>query len=110
MTSVTNALTTIAQPTRQQILRLVWDAERCAGDIAAAMPVTFGAVSQHLHALRDAGLVTMRPDGKRRWYKANREALGPLAAALEAMWSDKLGELKRLAEREQRTINESRQN
>lgn len=100
----------ISQPTRQQILRLIWRSERTAGDIAGALPVTFGAVSQHLGALREAGLVRLRREGRVHWYGANREAFGLLAPALEEMWFGKLGELKRLAELEQRRIDRARTN
>jgi DNA-binding transcriptional ArsR family regulator len=100
----------ISQPTRQQILRLVWRSERTAGDIAAALPVTFGAVSQHLGALRKAGLVRLRRQGRIHWYAAERDAFGLLAPALEQMWFGKLGELKRLAESEQRRIDRATHN
>jgi DNA-binding transcriptional ArsR family regulator len=62
-------------------------------------------VSQHLAVLRDGGLVTVRRDGTRRLYQANREALGPLGQVLEQMWATQLDELATLAEaaeREQR--------
>lgn len=98
-------LAALAEPRRVEILRLVWREERRAGDIAAAMPVSFGAVSQHLSVLRAAGLVTVRRAGRERWYAADHVALGPLAAVLEQMWADKLGELKRLAEAEQRRLD-----
>jgi DNA-binding transcriptional ArsR family regulator len=100
MTFVVSALKVISQRQRERILRLVWDRELTAGDIAARFEVTFGAVSQHLKVLADAGLVAPRRDGRRRWYRARKEALGPLAAALEAMWADRLGQLKALAEAE----------
>lgn len=76
----------------------MWDAERSAGEIAGAFDVTFGAVSQHLGILRRAGLVVLRKDGTRRFYRANREALGPLAAMLEAMWAAEIDRLAALAE------------
>jgi DNA-binding transcriptional ArsR family regulator len=96
---VTELLSIIAEPRRQQILRLVWDGEAAAGAIAEAMPdVTFGAVSQHLRVLRDAGLVDVRRDGRFRRYRANRGALGPLADYLAGMWSDHLVKLKTLSE------------
>lgn len=98
-------LAAIAEPRRVEILRLCWREERRAGDIAAALPVSFGAVSQHLSVLRAAGLVTVRRAGRERWYAADHAALGPLAAVLEQMWADKLGELKRLAEAEQRRLD-----
>jgi DNA-binding transcriptional ArsR family regulator len=88
-----DALQVIGEPRRRAILRLVWDHERRAGDIAREMPVTFGAVSQHLGVLRDAGFVTVRRAGNYRFYRADREALGPLARALEAMWSSSLDRL-----------------
>lgn len=89
---------------RREILRLIWTHERAAGEIARCFKVTFGAVSQHLARLRAAGVVRQRRDGKRLYYMAERQALGPLAAALEAMWADKLGALKKLAEAEQTRI------
>jgi DNA-binding transcriptional ArsR family regulator len=94
-------LAVIAQPSRREILRLVWRRERTAGEIAARMPVTFGAVSQHLRVLREAGLVDVRKDGRLRIYRARREALGAFAAALEEMWTASLDRLKDLAEEEE---------
>lgn len=96
------ALALVLQPTRQSILRLVWGRERSAGDIAARVDVTFGAVSQHLRLLTEAGLVERRKLGRSRLYRARREALGPLAAMLEAMWSARLGRLKAMAEAAER--------
>ena len=95
----TVTLTALSSPRRREILRLVWEAEREAGAIYRAMPdVTFGAVSQHLKALLDAGLVAQRRDGRSRLYQARRAALGPIAAALESMWNDALWRLKLQAE------------
>jgi DNA-binding transcriptional ArsR family regulator len=97
-----DAVQILAEPRRREILRLVWDSERSAGDIASAFDVTFGAVSQHLGVLRRAGLVVVRRDGTRRFYRADREALRPFAALLEEMWSDQLDRLAALAERQDR--------
>ena len=98
-----NTLTVVAEPRRQQILQLVWEEERPAGDIAANVDVTFGAVSQHLRVLREAGIVTMQKRGRQHFYRANRQALGPLAQHLEAMWLDRLLQLKQLVEAEERS-------
>ena len=98
-----DAITVIAAPRRREILRLIWDRELSAGDIAAALPVTFGAVSQHLSVLRDAGLVDVRQEGTYRYYRANQERIGPLAAVLEAYWTDALDRLATEAEREEPT-------
>ena len=95
-------LAAIASPRRREILRLVWSSERLAGDIHAAMPdVTFGAVSLQLRALADAGLVSVRAEGRHRFYRARREALGPVGRMLERMWEDSLWRLKLQAELEQ---------
>jgi len=95
-------LQAIASPRRQEILRLVWDEERSAGAIHRAMDdVTFGAVSLQLKSLEDAGLVQSRAEGKFRFYRAKRDALGPVAAMLKRMWDDALWRLKLAAELEQ---------
>jgi DNA-binding transcriptional ArsR family regulator len=99
---VTGGLQLLSSARRCEILRLVWTDERAAGDIAAAMPdITFGAVSLHLKALKDAGVVDVRIDHRHRYYRANRAALGPLRRVLEAMWSDALWKLKLAAELEE---------
>jgi DNA-binding transcriptional ArsR family regulator len=95
-----DALQLIIEPRRREILRLVWDRELSAGDIAAAFDVTFGAVSQHLGVLRRAGFVRVRSEGNRRFYQADRERLGPLAQALETMWTATLDKLADTVERD----------
>jgi len=88
----------VSEPRRREILRLIWDAERPASEIAAHFDVTFGAVSQHLGVLQEAGLVSVRRDGTRRFYRANRSALRPFASMLESMWAAELDTLAFLAE------------
>jgi DNA-binding transcriptional ArsR family regulator len=103
MLEMTNPLSAIAEPQRQRILQLVWTAEKSAGDIAKDFDITFGAVSQHLRVLRTSGLVSMTKRGRQRFYRADREALGPLAQHLEAMWRNSLSQLKQLAEAEEQS-------
>jgi DNA-binding transcriptional ArsR family regulator len=99
METVEAALAALGTPRRREILRLVWTDERTAGAIREALPdVTFGAISQHLRVLRDAGLVSCRADGRRRLYRARKRALGPFRGPLEAHWADALYRLKVLAE------------
>ena len=99
MASVIQALGT---PRRREILRLVWNAEKTAGDIHGALgDVTFGAVSQHLRHLREAALLTTRRQGRHRFYLARKDELGPLAGWLESMWDDALYRLKLRAELEE---------
>lgn len=95
-------LTALASPRRLEILRLVWDEELSAGAIHRAMPdVTFGAVSLQLRSLKRAGLVQARVASRNRFYRARRDALGPIGELLERMWSDALWRLKIAAELEQ---------
>lgn len=95
-------MTTLASPRRVEILRLVWDGELASGAIHKAMPdVTFGAVSLQLKQLLEAGLVESRQDSRFRYFRANKQALGPMAGMLEAMWDDALWKLKLAAELEQ---------
>jgi DNA-binding transcriptional ArsR family regulator len=93
-----DALQVIAEPRRREILRLVWDEEVSAGEIAARFDVSFPAVSQHLSVLREAGFVSVRRDGTRRLYRADHDRLGDLADVLERMWTSTLDELAALAE------------
>jgi len=96
-----SVLAAIASPRRQEILRLVWSDELSAGAIHDAMPdVTFGAVSLQLGTLQAAGLVDARAQGRHRFYRARRGALGPLAEVLTRLWDDALWRLKLAAELE----------
>ena|SRR5271157_1708794 len=98
---MSSVLTTLAAPRRLEILRLVWDRERRAGEIHDAMPeVSFGAVSQHLRVLSEAGLVVERAEGRCHYYLARKEELGALGDWLEQMWRDALARLKTHAELE----------
>ena len=95
-------LNAIASPRRREILRLVWNGEVSAGEIARSMPdVTFGAVSLQLRSLAEAGLIESRAERQQRFYRARREALGPVGRMLESMWDDALWKLKLAAELEQ---------
>jgi len=84
-------LRAVSTPRRREFLRLIWNRESSAGGIHRALDdVTFGAVSQHLKQLENAGLVTVRRQGRSRLYSARRAALGSLRTWLESMWEDAL--------------------
>ena len=101
MTASPAVLTALASPRRQEILRLIWTEELSAGAIHRAMPdVTFGAVSLQLRSLIESGLAQARAEGRQRFYRARREALGPVGRMLEEMWDDALWRLKLAAELE----------
>ena len=89
-------LDAVASPRRREILRLVWDRELSAGEIASHFDVTWPAISQNLAVLRTAGLVVERQESTRRYYRADRAAAGPLALVLEEMWSRDLERLRRV--------------
>ncbi len=88
-----DGLQVVAEPRRRAILELVWTRELAAGDIADHFDVSFPAVSQHLGVLRDAGFVLVRREGRTRFYRADRKAVGPLRPLLEKMWNEKLDRL-----------------
>jgi DNA-binding transcriptional ArsR family regulator len=95
-------LKAIAEPRRQQILRLVWAQERPAGEIAAQFDISRPAISKHLRVLREAGLVEERREGTQRLYRARPERLADARRVLESFWDDGLAAIKRSAEQEAR--------
>jgi DNA-binding transcriptional ArsR family regulator len=95
-------LDAISSPRRREILRLVWDGELPAGEIAARSDVSWPAVSKNLRFLRTAGLVRERREGTKRFYRADREALGPAGAVLRHMWEQDLDALERTIQRDRR--------
>ena len=62
------------------------DGERTVGDLAADLPVSRPAVSQHLGVLKAAGLVLERPQGTRRYYRLDPIGLVRLQGRLDTMW------------------------
>ncbi len=91
-------LKAIAEPRRQQILRLVWRQERAAGEIAAHFEISRPAISKHIRVLREAGLVEERRDGTQRLYRARPERLADARRVLESFWDDGLAAIKHSAE------------
>lgn len=89
----------LADRTRRGLLRLVRHDELAAGALAEAFPsISRPAVSQHLRVLHDAGLVSIRPVGNRRLYRARADALAPVSRFIDEMWIDRLQRLKQTAE------------
>ena len=85
---------------RAIVMRLA-ERPQAVGELAAGLPVSRPAVSQHLKILREAGLVTERRSGTRRLYAANPRALGELRAAIEAMWHEALAGMAAAIDKEQ---------
>jgi len=92
------ALRALAHPGRRAMLRLVWDGERPATELAEAARLSPSAASQHLKVLREAGLVTVRVDANRRLYRADLERVRAVAAFLDEFWADPLARLRHAAE------------
>jgi DNA-binding transcriptional ArsR family regulator len=92
----------IAQPTRREILRLLAAGELSAGDVGARFAVTQPAISQHLKALKSAGLVSERREGTRRLYSVRPEGMGDLHDFLAEVMPSRLERLKQVAEEEER--------
>jgi DNA-binding transcriptional ArsR family regulator len=96
-------LRALAEPRRRRILQLLGDDELAAGEIHRGVgEVSFGAISQHLKVLEQAGAVQVRRDGKRRLYRARRAALRPFRALLVRLWDEQLASLAALAEADER--------
>jgi DNA-binding transcriptional ArsR family regulator len=88
LSTMEEALRAIAQPHRREIVRLVRSEELTAGQIASHFEVSRPAVSQHLKSLKDAGLVTERRQGTRRFYRAQAENLAALRTFLDVFLGD----------------------
>src|ERR1043165_1381450 len=80
-------LDALGDATRRKILEKLRSGPRAVGEIAADMPVSRPAVSQHLKVLKDAGLVNDRPEGARRVYQIDPKGLGSLRAWLDQFWA-----------------------
>jgi DNA-binding transcriptional ArsR family regulator len=105
------ALSALADPIRQQIVEMLADRERDAGELAAAFPVSQPAVSRHLRVLREAGLVRVRPEAQRRVYALDPRPLEELSRWLDryrGFWSQRLGALDAELARGRRQQDEER--
>jgi DNA-binding transcriptional ArsR family regulator len=95
---VMNAL---GDPTRRAVYERLRRGPRSVGEIAAGLPVSRPAVSQHLRVLKEAGLVAERREGTRRIYEPAPEGLVELRAYFEQFWSAALDAVRVRAERKE---------
>ncbi len=84
------ALSALGDPSRRAIFERLVDAPASVGEIAAGLPVTRSAVSQHLRVLKEAGLVSETPDGTRRIYRLDPAGIGAVRDWLDAQWASAL--------------------
>ena len=80
----------LGDATRRAIFDRLRDGPRSVGELAAGLPVSRPAVSQHLRVLREAGLVAERRQGTRRLYRVDRDGLAALRAYFDEFWDGAL--------------------
>ena len=102
MTAYGKTLDALADPTRRAIFELLGDGPRAVGELAARLPVSRPAVSQHLRVLKGAGLVSERKDGARRLYRLEPAGLEELRNWVERFWDNALAGFKTAAEQNRR--------
>src|SRR5918997_6807204 len=92
------AYAALAEPSRRRILDLLREGERSVNDLVARLRLSQPGVSKHLRVLREAGLVRVRRDGRRRWYGLEAKPLAELddwLAPYRKHWSGRLDALER---------------
>ena len=91
----------LADPTRRQILQRLGERDLTAGALAEPLAISRPAVSRHLRVLRDAELVTVRIDGRERWFSLNPDGVVDADTWLEELrmsWRESLFSLKSFVE------------
>ena len=99
-----DAFAAIADPTRRQIVTALAAGEQSFGELAERFEMSRPAVSQHLKVLREAQIVTSRPDAQRRVYSLNEDALDDIEqwiATVRQFWTESFDSLERLLLEEQ---------
>ncbi|MDB5448352.1 MAG: transcriptional regulator [Phenylobacterium sp.] len=94
------AFAALADPTRRAVFERLADGPRAVGELAAGLPVSRPAVSQHLKALKAAGLVSDEAAGARRVYRIDPAGLGQLRAWLDRFWDAALESFRAEVERD----------
>jgi DNA-binding transcriptional ArsR family regulator len=94
-----SALAALADPTRRRVFERLKKGPRAVSEVARGLPVSRPAVSQHLKALKEAGLVADRPEGTRRVYFIDPRGLGELRRWLDQFWDDALAAFQAEVER-----------
>ena len=97
---MTNELAALAEPMRRQIVERLATRPMSVAEIAAGLPVTRPAVSQHLKVLKSAGLVHDRTAGTRRIYAIDPAGFASLRRWLDRFWDDSLRAFAAAAEQQ----------
>lgn len=85
-----DALGALADPTRRAIVELLVARPRAVGELAAELPVSRPAVSQHLKVLKDVGMVLDQAEGTRRRYRIDPRGVAALRDYLDQLWDKAL--------------------
>lgn len=96
--SIGQTLIALGDPTRREVFELVAARPRAVGELAAELPVSRPAVSQHLRVLKEAGLVRDEAVGARRIYQLHPEGVAELRDYLDGFWNRSLRAFKAAAE------------
>lgn len=88
----------LADGTRRAVFEALAQQPQSVGELAANLPVSRPAVSQHLKVLHEAGLVQCTREGTRSIYQVDQDGLASMRTYLEALWSEALGNLKSVSE------------
>jgi DNA-binding transcriptional ArsR family regulator len=88
--------------TRRAIFELLSEGPRPVGELAARLPVTRPAVSQHLKVLKEAKLVTDRREGARRIYQLDPDGVGEIRAYFDRFWHLALSSFKAAVEKDRK--------
>lgn len=107
---MTNALAfaALSDPTRREVFERLARGPRAVGELAAGLPVSRPAVSQHLKVLKAAGLVTDRAEGTRRVYQIDPQGLGQVRAWFDQFWDVALTAFAAEAERQENDGSDSK--
>jgi DNA-binding transcriptional ArsR family regulator len=89
----------LGEPMRVTILERLVAAPATATELAQDLPVTRSAVSQHLQVMKSAGLVGDTPDGTRRVYTVDPDALALLRSYFDSFWNRSLENFRSAADR-----------
>ena len=99
---MTNVFAALAEPMRQAIVERLAEGPMAVGDLAARLPISRPAVSQHLKVLKDAALVRDEAQGTRRVYRIDPAGLGAIRQWLDRHWERALAAYVEEAEREEK--------
>jgi DNA-binding transcriptional ArsR family regulator len=104
--STADAFTALGDRTRLAVFERLAEHPQSVGQLAAVLPVSRPAVSQHLRVLKDAGLVIARPAGTRRIYQLNPDGVAALRDHLDRFWDRALTSFKAAVEQQTRPSQE----